>query len=428
MANISAKRITALLSALVFILSMTLTGCQIGGSDDQQPTTPTSSSTNAYIPEGESIVCPKCGSANTDDVLSENEKYDEHYVCYDCGYEWYVINGEAYEVKAEGEDVKINNYSPVYRPNYNNHGGSGNGGGSSSGNGGSGSGNGSGNGGSGNGSGSGNGGTGSGGLGGNGNLGGGLNFTDEELRDAYEYIQSGKWLNFLYIDQDGNITTEQDEGVAGFGYSTRDKCFYATGNAWQRNFGYNELYDKTSQLIAISYDTINIYFNYRGKDWMIQLWKGQYGMVLIGAEVGIYNRTEGMSYTTHYNAVKDNELLPVSLTLYNDDKRLFSRSLADSWWQTGFVPGQLGITVGVLVGSIYTNNLKATVSIVFDNETMTQAFVGGLRNVTTIYNNVDGMDANDVNKGYRRFVFMEGDGNTPGTYKIEGNKVTLSWQ
>ena len=148
--------------------------------------------------------------------------------------------------------------------------------------------------------------------------------------------------------------------MLGFGYSTSEKCFYATGNAWQRNFGYSDLYDKTSQYIVISYDTSRIYFIYQGKEWMIQLWKGQYGLVLLGAEVGVYNRPKGSSASTYFECAEDEEMLPISLTLYQDNKTLFARKKKLSWWMTGFVPGQMGI--GAAVSSEYTQHKGSSAS------------------------------------------------------------------
>lgn len=409
--GLSAKRITALLCALVLVIGTLLTGCQIGSSDEGETTTSTTTAAQAleYIdPDAESVQCPKCGSENVDDAWREGEEYDEHYICYDCNYEWYILDGVAYEIKDNGQSATIPNYTyrpnNNYRPSYSSNSSSGNKGNSSSGN----------------------------KTTTTSTTKRGTNLTTDDVKELADYITSGKWLNEInwYIDDEGNITTEGDKGVLGFGYSTKDKCFYATGNAWQRDYGYNELYDRTSQLIAISYDTINVYFSYNNKDWMIQFWKGQYGMVLIGAEIGVYNRTLKASQTgtTHYNAVSDKEMLPISLTLYQDDKTLFSRAQKSSWWQTGFVPGQLGITSGVLVGSIYTNNLKVTSSITLKDEEMTQAFIGGLKAVTRIFNNVDAMNTNDTSKGYRSFTFKEGDGVTPGTYSVSGNTVKLTWQ
>ncbi|MCQ2479528.1 MAG: DUF4474 domain-containing protein [Clostridia bacterium] len=239
-----------------------------------------------------------------------------------------------------------------------------------------------------------------------------------------------KW----YVDKDGYITTDGDKGVLGFGYSLTENCFYATGNAWQRNFGYTKVYDKVSELMVISYDTLRIYFNYKGKDWMVQLWKGQYGFVLEGAEVGVYNRPEGVKVGTYYNCAKDNERLEISLTLYDKGRRLFSRKPQDSWWMTGFVPGQLG--VGVAVGSPLTGLLTATTSITLKNEEMTQAFVEGLQNVTYIFNNVDYAVAVSNNwlikPGEHIYAFEEGSGTTAtrlkGTYSVDGNTVTLTWK
>ena len=165
---------------------------------------------------------------------------------------------------------------------------------------------------------------------------------------------------------------------------------------------------------------------------MIQFWKGQYGMILLGAEIGVYNRSmkaaESDTGFNHYNAVADKERLPISLTLYQNDKVLFSRAQKENWWQTGFVPGQLGVTGGVMVGSQYTKQLKVTTAITLDDAEMTAAFVEGLKAVTRIYNNVDAMNANDTSAGYRSFSFTEGDGVTPGTYSVSGNTVKLAWK
>ncbi len=402
-----AKKITALLCVMVFVLSLVLSGCQIGGSDENTTTT-TTTTTASYqdvfdydnqAVGNNGIACPACGSVNIDEASSVDEQYDEHYICYDCNCEWYVEDGTAYQIAEEGKTVVINTTRKNYYTPSNNtqsskkttttkkstvssttsskYG-----------------------------------------------------ITLDDAKEVAEFIATGEFLKYFkwYIDEDGNITTEGDKGVLGFAYSTRDKCFYAAGNAWQRNFGYNELYDKTSQLIAISYDTINIYFPYDGKEWMIQLWKGQYGMVLLGAEVGVYNRDENVSNSTHFNCATDDEKLPISLALYQDGKTapLFDRPAEKSWWMTGFVPGQLG--VGVMVGSSETKKLKVTTSITLKDAQMAKAFELALKAVKRIYNNVDAMNYEDTAKGYRSYSFTEGDGITPGTYSVSGNTVTLTWQ
>ncbi len=239
----------------------------------------------------------------------------------------------------------------------------------------------------------------------------------------------------LIIDQTGGITTKGDKGLLGFGYSASDMCFYATGNAWQRNFGYTRIYDTVSELMAISYDTIRVFFKYNYKDWMIQMWKGQYGFVLEGAEVGVYNKPSQSSLSSEfYNCASDKDRLPISLALYNNGFKLFKRGAQTSWWMTGFVLGKLGL--GAAVTSEYTQKLSITTSITFKDETMRDAFINGLKDVKCIVNNVDyAFDIKDqklTNPGERTYSFKTGDGTSAttsaGTYKINDNTVTLSWK
>lgn len=382
-----AQRTTALLCAGVLTFSFVLSGCSLSGKkkNSDENTTNSQPSTEAlnYIdPDSgtSTITCPACGSANVEEVQDQDKKYDQHYVCFDCNCEWYVEDGTAYQIAEDGAVVPITTKTAsnsgggtanAVRPNNTRPSGS-------------------------------------------------------KATAATTAPSKGEWIKW-YIDPDGNITTDGDKGVFGFGYSTKEKCFYATGNAWQRNFGYSDLYDKTSQLIAISYDTSKIFFIYGGKEWMIQLWKGQYGLVLLGAEVGVYNRPQGSNGSTYFECADDNERLPISLTLRRNGSPLFVRSQKLSWWQTGFVFGQLGL--GVMVGSTHTKTLDLTTSITFKDENMRKAFVIGLKKCSYIYNNVDGMDGrNEAKEGKRAISFTEGNGSTPGTYAVNGNTVTLSWQ
>ena len=402
-----AQRTTALLCAGVLTFSFVLSGCSLSGKkkNSDENTTNSQPSTEAlnYIdPDSgtSTITCPACGSANVEEVQDQDKKYDQHYVCFDCNCEWYVEDGTAYQIAEDGAVVPITTKTAsnsgggtanAVRPNNTRPSGSkatttttapsk------------------------------------------------GSKLTIKDAAELTKWLATGEWLKYIkwYIDPDGNITTDGDKGVLGFGYSTKEKCFYATGNAWQRNFGYSDLYDKTSQLIAISYDTSKIFFIYGGKEWMIQLWKGQYGLVLLGAEVGVYNRPQGSNGSTYFECADDNERLPISLTLRRNGSPLFVRSQNLSWWQTGFVPGQLG--VGVMVGSTHTKTLDLTTSITFKDENMRKAFVIGLKKCSYIYNNVDGMDVRNEANGKRAISFTEGNGSTPGTYAVNGNTVTLSWQ
>ena len=81
-------------------------------------------------------------------------------------------------------------------------------------------------------------------------------------------------------------------------------------------------------------------FNYANKDWLIQFWKGQYGFVFVGAEIGVYNKPTSRK-VEHYDCASDEDALKMSMTCYRKGKEIFSRQYSTYWWCTGFVPGKL---------------------------------------------------------------------------------------
>lgn len=137
-------------------------------------------------------------------------------------------------------------------------------------------------------------------------------------------------------------------GILGYLYDPEEKCFYTSDDPWQRNFGYNEIYDQSASLVAIIIETCRLKFHYDDKDWMIQLWKGQYGFVLYGAEIGIYNKPENREIE-HYDCATDKDMLQMEMTLYEKTEVLgvktwtktFSRPYERQWWHTGFVWGNV---------------------------------------------------------------------------------------
>ncbi|MDD6146892.1 MAG: DUF4474 domain-containing protein [Oscillospiraceae bacterium] len=137
-----------------------------------------------------------------------------------------------------------------------------------------------------------------------------------------------------------------ETGVIGYLYDPDEQCFYTAADPWQRNFGYNELYDNTAFLIAIFIETKRLKFNYGGKDWMIQIWKGQYGYVLYGAEIGVYTKDPDRQ-VEHYDCASDDDKLMMEMTVYQQQEvmgtkvwtKAFHRPYNKEWWITGFVPG-----------------------------------------------------------------------------------------
>ena len=204
-------------------------------------------------------------------------------------------------------------------------------------------------------------------------------------------------IDIYYDPVTGDITTKnpegEDRGLFGFKYSMTDKVFYTAEDAWQRNFGFEETYDNFAGAGAISYDTIRVKFNYQGNEWMIQFWKGQYGLVLIGAEVGLYNRKENATASSYYDCVTDEEKLNMSMKVYRQNAEnqnkydlLFKRSPSKTWWLTGFTPGTLSAG-SYVVSEDATKKLMVQVTFNFDTPEQAQAFIGGLENTTTIHHN-----------------------------------------
>lgn len=179
--------------------------------------------------------------------------------------------------------------------------------------------------------------------------------TQDEDKSEKETETNKTVTKYVYVtnnNNSNNITTTKkatttqkhdaktDAGVLGFKWSNTEGIFYSSSDPWQRQFGYNKLYDWGANFFVMYFDTVRFKFNYSGLDWMIQCWKGQYGFVLLGAEVGVYNKPEGTSIE-HYSCADDNNKLKVGYTVYNKGDVLFQRTYQSTWWLTGFVEGRL---------------------------------------------------------------------------------------
>ena len=172
----------------------------------------------------------------------------------------------------------------------------------------------------------------------------------------------------------------------GYRYEPNGDYYYTDDkDCWQANAGFNELYDHMTPMTAMFIDVLRIRFTYEHKDWMIQLWKGQYGFMLIGSEIGVYTAPEG-TYTggvgdfNHYDCADKEDWLKMEMTCYWKEnnqgsyKKAFHREYTEYWWATGFVKGRL---------TKYTaprTELKMRARITFKSEEMANLFVSGLKN------------------------------------------------
>ncbi len=138
-------------------------------------------------------------------------------------------------------------------------------------------------------------------------------------------------------------------GVVSYLWNPEGQFYYVDDNPWQRNFGFNAIYDWAAATMVMYYDTWRACFDYDDLEWMIQAWKGQYGFLFIGGEIGVYTREPGAAVLTssHYNCADDNHLINMEMTIYYDAhdgngyKKLFTRAYYPHWWCTGFVDGHL---------------------------------------------------------------------------------------
>ncbi len=130
---------------------------------------------------------------------------------------------------------------------------------------------------------------------------------------------------------------------SGFGYNRNEDYFYSLDDCWQREAGYCRLYDEGAPLFNMVMDCEPVAFSYGGKRWLIELWKGQYG-ITTGAEIGVYatDRADVVSdlFTgPFYEPVSDSERLDLSFRLFKNGKVLLERN-ARHWWLTAFKLGE----------------------------------------------------------------------------------------
>lgn len=156
----------------------------------------------------------------------------------------------------------------------------------------------------------------------------------------------------------------------GYCYYCSHSIFSTTYDAWQKKAGYTYLYDYAAPRFQMVFDSLPVYFNYQGKTWLIEFWKGQYG-INTGAEVGIYHADSIIApadyKTTLFSAATEEEMLPFSFRLCHKNDMCLQITQTH-WWLTAFIVGQFS----------QPEDLFMTNSITFPNTDMMNAFVDGL--------------------------------------------------
>lgn len=152
---------------------------------------------------------------------------------------------------------------------------------------------------------------------------------------AVEQLHPGIFIN----SETGLAYNRDDKGMveSGFNCSIYDLLVYAPVHAWMRDFGFCVWYDLACYISPDwmwDYTTRRFKFDYDGKEWMIQVWKGSY-LFTNGGEIGIYNRDKS-KVGTYYDCAGDEDMLVMSMTVLHGEDEILSLPPARHWWINGF--------------------------------------------------------------------------------------------
>lgn len=184
----------------------------------------------------------------------------------------------------------------------------------------------------------------------------------------------------------------------------------------QRKFGFNAAYDWGAKFVNFYLSTIRIYFTYDNKDWLVELWKGEYAMATVGCEVGFYNRTHNQNALDTlgpdnliYKSVEDEDAMPVSMKLWQYEKSTdatpkmkIDYAERNCWWAADF-------QTGVLEKHRDQTTLVMIATIKFPTTRMRDLFTEGLEN--------EGFKEGSINSY-----------NNIERFNVDGNKVTVCWK
>lgn len=164
----------------------------------------------------------------------------------------------------------------------------------------------------------------------------------EGVGDVYVYVTyaDGETERFhpgIYI----NTTTgecygsnQRGMGQIGFDFTVGECLVSAPIYCWMRSFGFCIEYDFLCYILPVyRYNTRRFKFDYQDKEWMIQMWKGNY-LITNGGEVGMYNREKG-SFGSYYDTAEDSQMIPMTLKIKHGEDVLVEASQIH-WWINGF--------------------------------------------------------------------------------------------
>ena len=164
----------------------------------------------------------------------------------------------------------------------------------------------------------------------------------------------------------------------GYFYEPGQDIFASRHNAPQKLFGYMHLFDLSATYLNMIFDYETFYFDYDHRTWLIEIWKGQYG-INTGCELGIYYADHILSpeeyRTAHFQAVSPKDMLYITLRLNRhltkkaQDSERLAQLKGPHWWLTIFKLGTF----------TKPEDLFVNVSIHFKNTPMMYQFLQSLK-------------------------------------------------
>ena len=168
--------------------------------------------------------------------------------------------------------------------------------------------------------------------------------------------------------------------IGGYSYDPKQHIIYSNKTPIQRFFGFADTVDDAANPVLSSAILCDpIYFYYDGKEYRLEFWKGQYG-IMAGAEVGLYYRKPCTRKNVYgdtvyddaegtdrwYRAALDEDYIKVTYDYKIGEKTLFERD-DKHWWTTGFMWG----------GYVSPSQPVMKITIEFKNDEMMNAFLTG---------------------------------------------------
>lgn len=202
-------------------------------------------------------------------------------------------------------------------------------------------------------------------------------YGDENLKKTILQLKNdidsrGELKNNIDSIKDIESVVYDSINQAGFDYDDEQGIFYSIIDAWQHDYGYCRVYDEFSAPLSMIFDCEPIYFDYNNKRWLIEFWKGQYG-ICTGVEVGVYASEKTIyneimdSKNVFYDKISPEEFLDIEIVVRKNGEVIFKRK-DKHWWLTGFILGEFS----------EPDELSADISITLINEEMRDAFIQGL--------------------------------------------------